>query len=212
MSPILINGRIAARPAAELAALPWPALVDWCYRNARYTLVTHELVAWLGEQIAGRTAIEIGAGQGDLGFALDIPMTDSGLQTDHLMALLARASGSAPTNPPPDVERLDAAAAVAKYRPQVVIGSWITQLYRPGDDGPPGDAGPPKIGSSIYGVDEIALIDSVETYIHIGNRLVHGDKRALAVPHSEHSFPWLWSRTQAPEWNRIWVWNREQRV
>jgi hypothetical protein len=44
--------------------------------------VTVELVAWLHDRIAGRKAIEIGAGMGDLGYHLGIPQTDSYAQIE----------------------------------------------------------------------------------------------------------------------------------
>ena len=60
----------------------------------------------------------------------------------------------------------------------------------------------------MYGAAETALINSVDTYVHIGNLKIHQDKRALALPHREYAFPWLWSRSLEPALNRIWVWNR----
>lgn len=187
--------------AAELAALPWLALVKWCYKTARYGLVTRELVEWLKEAIGGRKAVEVAAGQGDLGFALGIPMSDMAVQTTPEMTLLYTLAGQATTSPPPDVERIHAMQALAKYKPQVVVASWMTQKWVNGDT-------EKSIGSSVYGVDECRLIGLVETYIHIGNVSVHHDKRALTLPHKEYAFPWLWSRAQQPELNRIWVWDK----
>ncbi len=80
-----------------------------------------------------------------------------------------------------------------KYKPDVVVGCWVTQLYQPGDEGPP-----KKIGSSVYGIDEFDLLDHCQTYLFAGNRLVHGDKRILKREHEEH---------ELPAQNVVYVWN-----
>jgi hypothetical protein len=49
----------------------------WCHKNARYGLPTIECIDWLRKFIGGRSAIEIGAGYGDLAYHLGIPATDS---------------------------------------------------------------------------------------------------------------------------------------
>lgn len=205
MIPRQPDGRAELVPSATLAAMPWLDLVMWCYATARYGLVTSELVDWLRPLLVGRKAIEVGAGQGDLGFHLGIHQTDSAAQVladAGLLKLAYIAMGQTPTDPPIDVERVDAATAVAKHRPHVVVASWLTQKYQAGDERPP------RVGSSVYGVNECDLIDSVETYIHIGNASVHGDKRALQLPHKVFEFPWLWSRSKNPTLNRIWIWGK----
>lgn len=53
---------------------------------------------------------------------------------------------------------------------------------------------PKKIGSSVYGVDELAMLPKIETYINIGNDVTHGDKRILKFPHETFRFPWLITR------------------
>lgn len=199
MIPLNTEQRAALVPSSYLQSLPWIDLVMWCHRTARYGLVTNELVEWLQAQVGSRKAIEIGAGQGDLGYHLGVHMTDSAVQLRPDQRLIYATLRQQPTNPPPDVERIDAATAVAKHKPDVVIGSWITQRSLNGDEG------------FIFGVDEVALISSVETYIRVGNVNVHGRARALALPHREYAFPWLWSRAMDPRLNRIWVWDRGAR-
>src|SRR5271170_675184 len=61
------------------------ALKLFCHATGRYGLPTIELVEYLKELIGGRSAIEIGAGNGDLGRHLGIPMTDSRLQEDPVI-------------------------------------------------------------------------------------------------------------------------------
>lgn len=204
MIPLNSDGRTVLVPSTFVRSLPWRELVKWCVRTARYGLVTSELIEWLRGAVGDRKAIEIGAGQGDLGYHLGIHMTDSAIQTTPEMQLLYAQLGQQTTTPPRDVERLDAAAAVRKHRPAVVIGSWVTQKYCAGDENH-------RTGSSVYGVDEMEIIREVETYVHIGSLSAgHEAKRALALPHRVHEFPWLWSRTRRPADNRIWVWENRK--
>jgi hypothetical protein len=74
------DGRVRALPAAAFDVDPYDRFV-WCAARARYGLPTVELVERLREMIGGRRALEVGAGQGDLGRLLGIPMTDSAQQT-----------------------------------------------------------------------------------------------------------------------------------
>jgi hypothetical protein len=83
----------------------------------------------------------------------------------------------------------------------VVVGSWVTQWIDPHLPPPPG-------GGNVHGIREDEIVASGVEYILIGNRSVHGDKRIMQLPHEELAFPWLRSRSQRPELNRIWRWNR----
>ena len=174
----------------------------WANLRGRYCLPTLELVNWLKEQIGGRTALEIGAGNGDLGYHLGIPMTDSYQQvkdpeTVKDFALLDLA-GVAPTRPPKDVIEEDGENAVRRRKPQVVVAAWVTQKYDPRSASPhPGN---------YLGVRHEYVIERCQTFILIGNERVHGQSRALRLPHEKFAFPWLVSRAQMPELNRIWVW------
>ncbi|MFI5296662.1 MAG: hypothetical protein ACHREM_01075 [Polyangiales bacterium] len=197
------HGYVRARPAAEFRAMDRTAFMIWCYRNARYGLPTVELVAWIKDRIGGRPAIEIGAGMGDLGNALRIPMTDSGAQDTPELRTYYRAMGQRAIVPPRDVARMGGNAAVASYRPSVVVASWVTQRFRPGDT-------ERDIGAFAEGVDELTLLEHVHTYIFLGNKKVHGDKRILAQPHEEHALPFLVSRALAPELDVVWVWERKR--
>jgi hypothetical protein len=193
------NRRMRALPAAELAKIPNDHLVAWAAEQSRYGLPSAELVDWLRTQIAGRSAIEIGAGTGDLGRLVGIPMTDSYVQARPKMKFLFDSFGERAIHPPSDVLKLAGLTAVQRMRPKVVVASWVTQLYRPGDT-------KQRIGSFAYGVDELALLKLVETYICIGNEITHRHKRILQKPHSTYHFPWLFSRASEPEFKVIWVW------
>jgi hypothetical protein len=123
------DGRMRLRHAAELVRIPTQSLALWCHVRARYGVPSVELVTVLRAIIGDQPALEIGAGMGDLGFHLGIRMTDSALQVTRPEVRLYYGLLGQPTiDPPSDVERIDANEAVKKYRPKVVIASWVTQL------------------------------------------------------------------------------------
>lgn len=194
------GGRMRLRSAAELRALG-PMLDSWCVVRARYALVTTELVAWLRDKIAGRSALEIGAGQGDLGFRLGIRQTDLGAQSQAFVASGMAALGQAPTAPPGDIERLEAEEAVRKYSPDVVVAAWITQKFH--DVDPDADA---VIRG--YGVEEARILGVVDAYIHVGNDGPHAGKRILGFRHHTYRPAWLVSRAVDQSKNVIRVWGR----
>jgi hypothetical protein len=195
------TGRGRLLPAKDVLSLGIDAVQGWMVLRARYQIVTTELVDWLRARIAGRFAIEVCAGMGDLGHHLGIPMTDSYIQTrmGGNYGDTMNAWGQALTSPPPDVARLDAEAAVAEYQPRVVVASWVTQKWHPGDE-----------HGFEHGVEEIRIVraKSVETYIVVGNRVVHGGKRIARLPHKEYAFPWLVSRGVDQTKNIVYVWGR----
>lgn len=138
---------------------------------------------------------------GDLGSLLGIPMTDSYSQTTPEMRMYYASLGQPIISPPPSVEKLDALEAVKKYKPEVVVAAWVTQLFQDGDT-------EEKIGSSVYGVDELRILDCCQTYIFIGNAQVHKDKRILKKPHETHKAYYLLSRSLHAQENVIWVWSK----
>jgi hypothetical protein len=192
----LDGGLVKAYPAAFFESIPLLDRRVWCMRNARYGLPTTELVEWLMKLIGGRTVIEVGAGQGDLGAALGIPMSDNYCQQrPELIEYYARL-GQAPTNPPLGVEMIEASDAISKHKPQVVVASWLTHRFN-------GETG------NMYGPDENDFLDGeVETYVHVGNENVHGSKSILRFKHEEIRSPWILSRAADQSKNVIWVWNR----
>ena len=101
-------GSFRAISTAELDRIPAASLRLWCHLNARYGLPTVELVAWLHQFIAGRQAIEIGAGHGDLGRQLGIPTTDSRIQERPDVAAFYRSIGQPVIQYPSWIERLEA--------------------------------------------------------------------------------------------------------
>lgn len=166
-------------------------------RHGIYGLPTEELIAWLREQIAGRSAIEIGAGHGAIAEALGIPATDSWQQADPVYAARYAQINQPVVQYGKTVEKLDAAAAIAKYKPQVVVASWVTHKWLPQRH---------SAGGNEMGVDEEALLDSCETYLFIGNRSVHAGKSIWSRPHKLLEPDWLFSKAAngSPDFVAIW--------
>jgi hypothetical protein len=168
-------------------------------RTGSYVLPTMQLVDRLRELIGGRTAIEIGAGNGVLAEALGIIGTDSHQQDIPKYRRVYEQLGQAPVPYGRDVVNVTAATAVRTYRPQVVIGAWVTHRFDPAR---------PDLRGNEVGVDEADIIDICETYILIGNTNVHRGKPIWALPHTIEYPPYLFSRATSGGREFIAVWNR----
>lgn len=203
------NGQIRLMSAAEIDEWPLASRILWCNQNARYGLLTTELAGWLKEIIGDRPAMEIGAGHGDICFHLGIKGTDSYVQRDNPIAVSMleaqkRLTGSitALMGYGAHVEKLEAYAAVRKYRPTVVIGSWITEYW------PPDKKPKPGVPANIFGVKEDKMLNWIDTYVLIGNLAIHRHKQIMKLPHEEYVFPWMRSRSSKPQEDRIWIWRK----
>ena len=194
------DGRLRLLPTAEYDRIPPDSLQLWCHLNARYGLPTIELVAWLQKRIAGRNAIEIGSGSGDLAFHLGIPATDNKLQKRRSIQAYYQTIGQPTIRYPKFVRNLDALDAVKEYRPDVVVASWVTEWIDP-------SLPPPPSGGNIWGIKEDEILVTGCEYIFIGNQTVHGSKKIMAQPHQELALPFLRSRANHPELDRVWIWN-----
>lgn len=204
LDPLLLDEEHRLRallPAAEFLKIEPLHLKLWCHRHARYGLPTAELVDWLHHRIAGRSAIEIGAGNGDLGYLAGIHSTDSFVQQGEALPFYL-ASGQAPTAPGKDVEQLDALDAIATHRPQVVVAAWFTRKFEIGKD----QEGVAQ--ASVYGAREEKIFERVQTYIHIGHITQHSRKTLLRKRHEEVRFPGLLSRHFEHDGNVIYIWDK----
>jgi len=190
------SGHLQLFNADDYDQIPRDALRVWCHKNARYGLPTQELVTFVRQLIGDRRAIEIGAGHGDLAHHLSIQATDSYLQDSPEISAYYAIIGQPRVQYPPSVERLEAMEAIDKYRPDVVVASWVTQI---GDETIP--------DSCTWGVNELLLLQKVKTYIVIGNDNVHGGKMILQLPHLTFRPTWLRSRASDPTKEVIHVWN-----
>jgi hypothetical protein len=194
----LIDGILALKPASFYDAISHYSLMYWCHHHARYGLPTIELVEWLQERIGNREAIEIGSGCGDLAYHLDIVATDNRVQEWKQVKEHYRILGQPLIKYGNHVNVCSANHAVLTYKPEVVIGSWITEWIDP-------DLPPPSHGGSIYGVKEDKIVKQCE-YILIGNIAIHGKKKIMQLPHEEYNLPFVRSRAHYPELNRVWIW------
>lgn len=170
----------------------------WCLCRAIYQLPTVELVDWLKDNFNLRLAIEIGAGNNYLYHHLGIKGIDNYSEQIPAVKQVHEILNQPSTNPPPEVEKLDAIAAIKKYQPETVIASWMTLKT---DDPKDVDAG------HGYAPDEKEILDTGVTYIHIANESIHSDRLIMAKPHETYYFDWLISRGKHPEQNCIYVWN-----
>lgn len=202
LDDVLLNGkRLKLLESRVYDSIPHDHLRLWCHKNARYGLPTKEVIDFISKKIAGRCAIEIGSGYGDLGFHLGIPLTDSRLQEDPLIKAYYDSIKHPVIEYPDDVEKLEAMDAVHKYKPEVVVASWVTEWIDP-------DAYPDRPGS-VFGVKETILLDHVGTYLLVGNLSVHGKKKILEKDHDVFEFPHIRSKSVNSDSERIWIFSRK---
>lgn len=169
---LLERGRLRLLPKAYYDEINPAHLRLWLHLTARYSVPTVESIAYLRDRIGGRSAIEVGAGNGDLGYHLGILSTDSYQQQHDPQTVYAMQTHKQPqTNPPRDVLSITANDAVEFYRPQVVVASWLTHRY----DG---------VDGNYLGPLEAAFLVHAETYLHIGSTSTHARKPLLRRPHS----------------------------
>jgi hypothetical protein len=196
----LVDGVLQPMPAAFYHGRDRQELSYWCLNRGFYCLPTVELIDWLRQRIEGETAIEVGAGQGTIGRALGIPITDSHQQSRPDIAQLYRQIGQVAVQYPPDVERLTAAEASQKYRPSVIIAAWLTWRYNPMRH---------EQGGNLHGVDETRLLAKpwLDQYIQIEHERVHRKRPIRGRRHVLHRLPFLVSRA-FDDGNVIRVWGR----
>ncbi len=196
---LIRNGKIVPIPAAALMEFGQNALSLFCLKHGIYQIPTTELIKFLQKEIGAHKAIEIGSGNGCIGRALKIPMTDNRMQEWPEMKAYYEALGQPPVKYGDDVKGMAAIPAVKHYHPTVVVACWVTHLFKPGM----------KVGNA-HGVDEELLFGhGVDKYIHVGNKRVHQEKPILRK--SAHfdidiiSPEWLLSRSMSPEDNQIYI-------
>ncbi len=192
------KGKLQIMDADFYKSIPHDHLRIFCVKNGIYQLPTTELVKWLEDKIDGRLAIEIASGNGSLAEALNITATDSFIQEDPAVKMAYESMKQQIVPYGRNVKKMEAKIAIKKYTPKVVIACWATQKYQPGDT-----------QAFMWGVNEEYVIKRAETYIHIGNRDSHDQKKILSKTHSVYQFPWLYSRGENPKNNIIYVWEKQ---
>lgn len=193
------DGRLNLLSYKSYSDFDWESFRFFCHENARYGIPTIELVEYLKDIIGGRSAIEIGAGHGDLGYHLGIHRTDSKMQESPDIQERYRRFGQPTIKYPKDVEKIEALDAVKKYNPQVVVASWVTVF----------SATETSYGSSPHGIKEDEILKLVDTYILVGNISSHGDKPIMAIEHKTIDEPFIISRSANRDGNRIFIWDNK---
>ena len=155
------------------------------HRHGFYLLPTVELVEHLHELIGGRSAIEIGSGNGVLAQALGIPATDNCMQRRSHYRRIYEATGQPTVTYGRNVTPLSAADAVRRHKPDVVVAAWVTHRYRQDRH---------WAGGNEIGVDEEDVIAHCSTYVVIGNEHVHRTKSIWDLPHTITYPPFVVSR------------------
>lgn len=104
------------------------------------------------------------------------------------------------TKPPSDVARFEALPAIQHYRPDVVIGAWVTHRWRPGME-----------NGSDYGIAEEQILHHCD-YIFVGNDSVHAPKPLLQLPHQRIEHPGLRSRSTPKAADFIAIWQKNSQA
>ena len=186
-------------PSSFYNRIPQEHLSLWGHKRGIYGLPTTELIEWLNKEIVG-SAIEVGAGNGALGRALGIPITDKCTMKLPEVQFYYKLCRQPLTEYPDDIIEMDGLTAIDTYKPDTVIGSWITHQYKESEH---------LRGGSAYGIDEAQILPKIKKYIMIGNTAVHSVKPILDREHKEYRFPWLYSRSMEAQENIIYVWERD---
>lgn len=201
ISPLVLDerGRMKIMPTYFWARTT-PAerrLFGW--NNGVYLLPTTELVQDLKARIAGRTAIEIGSGNGVLAEALGITATDSRIQERPSYRAKVLREGGQPVRYGDNVLELDALRAVRKFKPEVVIACWVTHKYSRTRH---------SAGGNATGVIEEEVIAGCAEYIFVGNEYVHRNKSIWDLPHEIEYPSYVYSVAQNRSREFIATWRR----
>jgi hypothetical protein len=199
------RGLLKVVSAHILHAFPILHLLQWANQRGVFHFITSEMIQWLKAEIGDRKAIEICAGHGTISRALGIIGIDSRVHESKKFRELLKdkygpaADSWAVTHAPRDIKKYEASEAVRIFRPQVVVGAFVSQKGKDYDS---------RRGniSFEYGVNEREIVKKVETYIHFGNKSTHAGKFIYDLPHEELSFPWLVNRAFDQSLNRVWIW------
>lgn len=191
------RGRIRVLPAAFWAETTTAERALFGVWNGIYSFPTTELVDYLRELIGDRKAIEIGSGNGVLAETLGIPATDSKQQEVERYAAVYKATAQATVQYGENVIEMPAIRAVRYYKPDVVLGCWVTHKWL---------LSRAAAGGNTAGIDEEEVLRGCQDYVFVGNTKVHKLKPILALPHTTEHFPWLYSRASngTPEFLAVW--------
>lgn len=203
-SECLSEGNLKVMPADFYRQFNQREIAIFCMMNGLYCLPTHELLDCLNELIIeaspSRLAIEIGSGNGALGKGLGIPCTDSFMQDDPVIRAHYASLGQPTVRYGQHVIKIDANKAVDEMRPEVVVGAWVTHLYREEAH---------ELGGNMFGIDEDLIINKTRRYIVVGNKGVHGKKPIMSKAARVIEADFLFSRSlENAGLDAIFVWDK----
>lgn len=193
---VVMDGRrMRILPASVWRSLDWNAVRLVLHNTGTYVVPTEELLDYLDELIGDYKTIEIAAGNGWIGRELDIPLTDSCLQRDNKVVALSYKMMEQPTiHYPKDIIKLEASAAVRRFKPHTVLGCFATHKWR--DDVQQGNC---------WGIDFEDIYAHVQRIILVGNIKIHGYNPLMELPHQTIELPGLITRCN-DDLNRIFIW------
>jgi hypothetical protein len=199
LSPQVLDGsgRMKILPSEFWASTTPAERALFGHTHAIYAIPTTELVEHLRQFIAGRKAIEIGAGNGVLADALGITATDNRMQARSKYKRIFAQTGQPTVTYGRNIIERDAYEAVRRYEPEVVIGCWITHRYDPARH---------WAGGNEIGVDEMDVLAHCQEYVLIGNDKIHGTKVLWDLPHAKTYPPFVYSRAANGTKDFIAVW------
>ena len=193
------EGHIRELSAGEWRQFSWDEVRLFMHEYPVYVLPTTELLDLLEDLTADfEKVIEIGAGTGSVGRLLGIKMTDSYLQQDNAAVRKAyELSGQPIIKYPSDVIKADALTAYRRFKPDCIIGCYVTHLWYQGMN-----------SGNMYGVDFERLLPLVKRLILVGNKITHADNPIMAIDHMELDLNGdLITRSDDRTLDRIFVWD-----
>lgn len=196
------DGEFIVRSAEEIRNYHPEVISGFCVQYGIYGFPTLELLDFLKQHIDSDRVLEIGAGRGIISRELKILATDSCDQKKEHIKEAYEFMMQAPVVYGDHVLRIEALEAVRKYKPDVVIASWVTHNYNPREH---------YNGGKKEGVKEEKILEKVKKYILIGNDSVNPMRPILSKSHESYKFPWLVARSFDQSLNSIWIWKGEKR-
>ena len=192
------GGWIKVLSYKEWMKFSWHEIRQFMHEYPIYVLPTEELIDKLKCLINGYKTIEIGAGSGNIGKNLGIKMTDSYLQCRKDVKLVYELSGQPVIRYPSCVIKADAITAYQRFKPECIIGCYVTHKYAEG-----------MREGNMYGVDYERLIQSVKRLVLVGNYHIHSENPIMSLPHQEIELKdGLITRNDDRSADRIFVWDR----
>lgn len=196
------QGRLLVKPAAFYEQFDHSQIQVFCVKHGYYNLPTEELITFLQEFVGDYPVIEIGAGNGAIGRAMGVTMTDSYVQNAPSYKKAYSAARQATVPYGDDVLHLEALAAVKKFKPHTVLASWVT---------PKAILNRPDLGGHPYGVDVRKLRKQVKRYVLVGNYKVHESTvRLLGTPDASYFDVGLVQRSTVPDLDVVMVWEDQR--